>query len=134
MTRATYSLTGIEGPLFYDKDGQLTFEEKGGINYAPTTVQVSLCSDSLPSPHGEPSPMIICVDDSTARIHLTIAAQLPGGERVPFFFTIKRLEAKATSPSGLVPGTEFGGSFTVPSYRSGLFLDPKVWPGRFYLE
>jgi len=89
MTRATYSLTGMEGPLFFDKDGQLTFLEKDGIDYAPTTVQ------------------------------------LPGGERVPFMFTVKQLEAKSTSPSGVAPGTEFGGTFTVPSYRSGLFLDPK---------
>jgi len=88
MTRATYSLTGIEGPLFFDNDGQLTFLEKEGIDYAPTTVQ------------------------------------LPGGERVPFFFTVKQLAAKS-SASGITPGTEFGGTFTVPSYRSGLFLDPK---------
>ena len=47
MTRATYSLTGIEGPLFYDKDGALTFLEKGGIDYAPTTVQVLTCSRAL---------------------------------------------------------------------------------------
>ena len=41
LFRSTYSLTGIEGPLFFDKDGQLTFLEKGGIDYAPATVQVS---------------------------------------------------------------------------------------------
>ncbi len=40
MTRATYTLAGIEGPLFFDKDGQLTFLEKDGIDYAPATVQV----------------------------------------------------------------------------------------------
>ena len=45
-------------------------------------------------------------------------------------FTIKQLEAKSTSPAGIAPGSEFGGTFTVPSYRSGLFLDPKV---RVYL-
>jgi photosystem II oxygen-evolving enhancer protein 1 len=44
--------------------------------------------------------------------------QLPGGERVPFLFTIKELEAKGT-----VNG--FGGEFTVPSYRGATFLDPK---------
>jgi hypothetical protein len=49
MTRATYSLTGVEGPLFYDKDGQLTFQEKGGMNYAPTTVQVRLPHIALPT-------------------------------------------------------------------------------------
>ena len=44
---------------------------------------------------------------------------------MPFFFTVKQLAAKS-SASGITPGTEFGGTFTVPSYRSGLFLDPKV--------
>merc|ERR1712228_396337 len=66
-TRQTYVLTGIEGDLV-TKDGKLSFIEKDGIDYAPTTVQ------------------------------------LPGGERVPFLFTVKSL---------------------VASYRTGLFLDPK---------
>lgn len=44
--------------------------------------------------------------------------QLPGGERVPFLFTVKELDAKGT-----VSG--FGGEFTVPSYRGATFLDPK---------
>mmetsp|Transcript_5686 Transcript_5686/g.23634 ORF Transcript_5686/g.23634 Transcript_5686/m.23634 type:complete len:310 (-) Transcript_5686:1899-2828(-) len=50
--------------------------------------------------------------------------QLPGGERVPFLFTIKELVAKG-SGGAFKPGYEFGGSFKVPSYRTGLFLDPK---------
>jgi photosystem II oxygen-evolving enhancer protein 1 len=50
--------------------------------------------------------------------------QLPGGERVPFLFSVKNLVAKG-SGSAVKPGLEFGGSFTVPSYRTGLFLDPK---------
>jgi len=52
--------------------------------------------------------------------------QLPGGDRVPFLFTVKELVAKgAKEGSEFKPGYEFGGSFTVPSYRTGLFLDPK---------
>ena len=47
-----------------------------------------------------------------------VTVQLPGGERVPFLFTIKELVAKGT-----VDG--FGGDFTVPSYRGATFLDPK---------
>jgi len=90
MTRATYSLSGVEGPLAFDKEGNLVWSEKTGIDYSPTTVQ------------------------------------LPGGERVPFMFTIKELEAKASGTGDkLSAGTEFGGQFRVPSYRSGLFLDPK---------
>jgi len=88
LTRATYSLTGMEGPLFFDKDGTLTFLEKDGIDYGPSTVQ------------------------------------LPGGERVPFLFTVKQLEAKSASKA-ITPGAQFSGSFSVPSYRGGLFLDPK---------
>lgn len=87
MTRATYTLAGVEGPLTMGAGG-LEFAEKEGIDYAATTVQ------------------------------------LPGGERVPFMFTIKELQAKSAAKS-IEPGTEFSGTFRVPSYRSGLFLDPK---------
>lgn len=88
-TRQTYVLTGIDGDLYQD-GGKLTFKEKDGIDYAPTTVQ------------------------------------LPGGERVPFLFTVKNLVAKSdSSASSIDPGLKMAGSFKVPSYRTGLFLDPK---------
>merc|ERR1719230_2554177 len=88
-TRQTYVLTGMEGDLV-QKDGKLTFYEKDGIDYAPTTVQ------------------------------------LPGGERVPFLFTVKSLVASTDGPaSSIDPGLKLAGKFTVPSYRTGLFLDPK---------
>ena len=50
--------------------------------------------------------------------------QLPGGERVPFLFTVKDLVAKG-SGSSFKPGFQMGGDFNTPSYRTGLFLDPK---------
>ena len=50
--------------------------------------------------------------------------QTPGGERVPFLFTVKELVATGNGDK-IKPGFEMGGSFTVPSYRTGLFLDPK---------
>jgi photosystem II oxygen-evolving enhancer protein 1 len=87
MTRQTYTLDGIEGPLEVG-GGSITFKEKEGIDYAATTVQ------------------------------------LPGGERVPFLFTVKELVAKG-SGSSFKPGFQFGGDFSTPSYRTGLFLDPK---------
>ena len=55
-----------------------------------------------------------------------ITVQLPGGERVPFLFTIKGLQAQ--SQPGLTSintSTDFEGSFRVPSYRGAAFLDPK---------
>merc|ERR1719160_1482902 len=52
--------------------------------------------------------------------------QLPGGERVPFLFTVKNLVAKTdVATSSIDPGLKLAGSFKVPSYRTGLFLDPK---------
>jgi photosystem II oxygen-evolving enhancer protein 1 len=51
--------------------------------------------------------------------------QLPGGERVPFLFSVKELIAKSSTAGPIKPGFDLSGSFTVPSYRTGLFLDPK---------
>lgn len=55
-----------------------------------------------------------------------ITVQLPGGERVPFLFTIKNLVA-TTQPglSAINTSTDFEGAFKVPSYRTANFLDPK---------
>jgi len=50
--------------------------------------------------------------------------QLPGGERVPFLFTVKNLVAEGTGKE-FKNGFQMGGSFKTPSYRTGLFLDPK---------
>ncbi|XP_072991576.1 oxygen-evolving enhancer protein 1, chloroplastic-like [Typha latifolia] len=82
MTRLTYTLDEIEGPLEVSSDGTIKFEEKDGIDYAAVTVQ------------------------------------LPGGERVPFLFTVKQLVASGKPES-------FSGQFLVPSYRGSSFLDPK---------
>ena len=52
--------------------------------------------------------------------------QLPGGERVPFLFTVKNLVAKSEGAANSIePGLKLAGNFKVPSYRTGLFLDPK---------
>merc|ERR1712014_487564 len=52
--------------------------------------------------------------------------QMPGGERVPFLYTVKNLEAKSdVATKEIKNGLNLSGNFTVPSYRTGLFLDPK---------
>ncbi|KOP24199.1 Photosystem II manganese-stabilizing polypeptide [Hapalosiphon sp. MRB220] len=52
--------------------------------------------------------------------------QLPGGERVPFLFTIKGLVAQSQpGMTSINTSTDFEGSFRVPSYRGATFLDPK---------
>ena len=55
-----------------------------------------------------------------------ITVQLPGGERVPFLFTIKNLVAKSQpGVDSINTSTDFEGRFNVPSYRGAVFLDPK---------
>ena len=43
---------------------------------------------------------------------------------MPFLFTVKNILAKGTGDT-VKPGFKFEGEFKVPSYRTGLFLDPK---------
>jgi photosystem II oxygen-evolving enhancer protein 1 len=55
-----------------------------------------------------------------------ITVQLPGGERVPFLFTIKDLVAQSQpNQSSITTSTDLKGTFKVPSYRGSAFLDPK---------
>ena len=55
-----------------------------------------------------------------------VTVKMPGGELVPFLFTIKELVA--TSKPGvesITTSTDFAGEYKVPSYRGNVFLDPK---------
>ncbi|ERN39876.1 manganese-stabilising protein / photosystem II polypeptide [Rubidibacter lacunae KORDI 51-2] len=55
-----------------------------------------------------------------------ITVLLPGGEQVPFLFTIKNLVAKAGADQAVInTSTDLRGEFNVPSYRGAVFLDPK---------
>lgn len=55
-----------------------------------------------------------------------ITVQLPGGEQVPFMFTIKNLVAESQPGlDSINTSTDFEGEFYVPSYRGNVFLDPK---------
>ncbi len=56
-----------------------------------------------------------------------VTVQLPGGEQIPFLFTIKNLVATTDTPSDSInASTDFKGEFRVPSYRGAVFLDPKA--------
>jgi photosystem II oxygen-evolving enhancer protein 1 len=55
-----------------------------------------------------------------------ITVQLPGGEQIPFLFTVKGLTAQTVAGlENINTSTDFEGDFKVPSYRGALFLDPK---------
>jgi photosystem II oxygen-evolving enhancer protein 1 len=55
-----------------------------------------------------------------------ITVKLPGGESIPFLFTVKGLVAQ-TQPglTSINTSTDFEGAYRVPSYRGATFLDPK---------
>ncbi|MEL6352328.1 MAG: photosystem II manganese-stabilizing polypeptide [Cyanobacteria bacterium J06627_28] len=56
-----------------------------------------------------------------------ITVLLPGGDQIPFLFTIKGLEAQSQAGlNAITTSTDFEGSFRVPSYRTSNFLDPKA--------
>ncbi len=55
-----------------------------------------------------------------------VTVKLPGGELVPLLFTVKNLVATSDpSLTAITTSTDFSGHFTVPSYRTSAFLDPK---------
>jgi photosystem II oxygen-evolving enhancer protein 1 len=55
-----------------------------------------------------------------------ITVLLPGGEEIPFLFTVKGLTA-TTQPglNAMTSSADFSGDYRVPSYRTSNFLDPK---------
>jgi photosystem II oxygen-evolving enhancer protein 1 len=55
-----------------------------------------------------------------------ITVKLPGGELVPFLFTVKELVASSQpGVQKIDTSTDFAGEYKVPSYRGAVFLDPK---------
>lgn len=56
-----------------------------------------------------------------------ITVRLASGERFPFLFTTKGLVATAANAgNALAPEVTLSGDYTVPSYRTSNFLDPKA--------
>jgi len=60
----------------------------------------------------------VTIQEKDGLDYAPVTVQLAGGERVPFLFTLKEFAGKGTT-------SQFGGDFTVPSYRGSSFLDPK---------
>jgi photosystem II oxygen-evolving enhancer protein 1 len=55
-----------------------------------------------------------------------VTVKMPGGELVPFLFTVKELVASSQpGVESITTSTDFAGEYKVPSYRGNVFLDPK---------
>ena len=134
MTRLTYTLDEISGAFKVDGsgNGELEFlgvwfetrrsprfyffpfggrEEERSTHRLSPPLLLSLIQNVYP-------PRTVEFKEEDGIDYAPVTVQLPGGERVPFLFTIKELAAKGTLSA-------FGGDFTVPSYRGSSFLDPK---------
>ena len=90
-----------------------------------TTKLVTRQTYSLAFVEGTLDPNPITFKEQDGMDFAATTVKLPDGEYVPFLFTVKELVAKGDG-SSFKPGFTWGGEFSVPSYRTGGFLDPKA--------
>jgi len=103
-----------------DKKGKITKEFVNTKLMTRQTYSLDGISGTMESKDGK---LTFTEEDGIDYAATTV--QMPGGERVPFLFSLKNLVAAGNSAGPIKPGFEMGGAVTVPSYRTGLFLDPK---------
>jgi len=102
-----------------DKKGNMQTEEIVGKMMTRQTYTLTGIDGDLSTDGGK-----VIMKEKDGIDYAATTVQTPGGERVPFLFTVKGLVAKGTSDS-IKPGLKLAGDYVVPSYRTGLFLDPK---------
>ncbi|KAJ8645702.1 hypothetical protein MRB53_007450 [Persea americana] len=102
-----------------------TVKAEGVIKNSPPEFQKSKLMtrltytlDEIEGPFEVSSDGTVKFEEKDGIDYASVTFQLPGGECVPFLFTIKQLVASGKPDS-------FGGQFLVPSYRGSSFLDPK---------
>ncbi|KAI4327528.1 hypothetical protein L6164_019977 [Bauhinia variegata] len=102
-----------------------TVKAEGVNKNAPPTFQntklmtrLTYTLDEIEGPFEVSSDGTVKFEEKDGIDYAAVTVQLPGGERVPFLFTIKQLVASGKPES-------FSGEFLVPSYRGSSFLDPK---------
>merc|ERR1739848_601453 len=85
----------------------------GGTGLANTCPLLDDASDKVDVPAGEYQIEKFCLEPTGIEVR-----EEAGGDRVPFLFSVKDLNASGNLES-------FTGDFNVPSYRGSSFLDPK---------
>ncbi|WJX89779.1 hypothetical protein P8452_71748 [Trifolium repens] len=102
-----------------------TVKAEGVSKNSPLTFQntklmtrLTYTLDEIEGPFQVSSDGTVKFEEKDGIDYAAVTVQLPGGERVPFLFTIKQLVASGKPDS-------FSGEFLVPSYRGSSFLDPK---------
>ncbi|KAG2592822.1 hypothetical protein PVAP13_5NG581000 [Panicum virgatum] len=118
------SAEGTPRRLTYDEIQSKTYMEVKGTGTANQCPTIDGGVESFPFKPGKYQMKKFCLEPTSFTVkkdgidYAAVTVQLPGGERVPFLFTVKQLVATGKPES-------FGGPFLVPSYRGSSFLDPK---------
>eukprot|EP00741_Cyanophora_paradoxa_P016946 tig00020944_g16367.t1 len=80
LTRSTYTIDKVEGPIVVSNDGTVTFEEKDGFDYQALTVKL---------PGGEMVPMLFTIKDLVATGNtpktISVATKFAGDFTVPSY-------------------------------------------------
>lgn len=127
-TGKSYSLTSLclQPTSFLVKEESTNKRQKA--DYVPTKLMTRYTSsiDAVQGSLKVNSDGSVTFTEEDGLDFQAITVQLPGGERVPFLFTIKNLVA-TTQPglNAVNSSADFEGQFKVPSYRTSNFLDPK---------
>ncbi|CAJ2635509.1 oxygen-evolving enhancer protein chloroplastic-like [Trifolium pratense] len=95
-----------------NKNSPLTFQN------TKLMTRLTYTLDEIEGPFEVSSDGTVKFEEKDGIDYAAVTVQLPGGERVPFLFTIKQLVASGKPDS-------FSGEYLVPSYRGSSFLDPK---------
>jgi len=113
-------------PDDYFVKGEDSKRSAGTFEPAQSLTRVTATLDQVFGPLAVNNDGLITFTESGGIDFAAITVRLASGERFPFLFTTKDLVATATTPGNvLAPDVTLGGDYTVPSYRTSNFLDPK---------
>jgi photosystem II oxygen-evolving enhancer protein 1 len=116
----------LQPTAFFVKEETASKRQKSGFVPAKLMTRFTSSIDSVQGKLKVNSDGSLTFTEDDGMDFQPITVQLPGGERVPFLFTIKDLVATSQpGATSINTSTDFEGSFKVPSYRTSNFLDPK---------
>jgi len=127
-TGKSYAMTSLclQPTAFFVKEETASKRQKSGFVPAKLMTRFTSSIDSVQGKLKVNSDGSLTFTEDDGMDFQPITVQLPGGERVPFLFTIKDLVATSQpGATSINTSTDFEGSFKVPSYRTSNFLDPK---------
>ncbi|MGA1262948.1 MAG: photosystem II manganese-stabilizing polypeptide [Prochlorothrix sp.] len=117
----------IEPSEYFVKEEPKTKRGEAQFEPAQPLTRLTATLDQVFGPLGFNDEGKITFTESGGIDFSAITVRLASGEQFPFLFTTKGLVATAADAGNvLAPNVTLGGDYTVPSYRTSNFLDPKA--------